>query len=107
MFHTSRFYTLFFFFFTNDSNPLYFLRGFQIVDHKACIENWTEQQVPETLLTDKDMESHVKTPKQVSLQQELDQLNIQLNNLFLKDRERERQIQAVPLHMLVNNICIH
>ncbi|XP_055016574.1 probable DNA double-strand break repair Rad50 ATPase [Boleophthalmus pectinirostris] len=65
-----------------------------IEDCKASMDNLKIPQESETPLTDlTEYQSYVSTPEQQRLQQELDQLNAQLNKLFLEDRMKERDIQ--------------
>lgn len=46
---------------------------------------------------DRQSQSIAKTSeqKQIRMQQEIDQLNVQLNNLILENREAERALQEV------------
>ncbi|KAK7919475.1 hypothetical protein WMY93_010759 [Mugilogobius chulae] len=64
------------------------------IEHcKASIEELKKPPVLEEPLTEQEYQSFLNTPKHISLQQELDQLNAQLKHLFLEDREKERDIQ--------------
>ncbi|XP_070761263.1 dynein regulatory complex protein 10 [Enoplosus armatus] len=61
----------------------------------SSLQRNNTQEAHMSLLADKQCQSHIKTSKvkQTSLQKETDQLNIQLNNLILENRQEEGVIQ--------------
>lgn len=63
---------------------------------ECSLQENNTQEVDKSLLTDKQSQPHITTSmKQTSIQQEIDQLNIQLNNFILENRQAERVLQEV------------
>lgn len=75
---------------------------------QSSLQDNMSQEAGMSFLADKQCQSHIKTSKMKhsSLQRENDQLNSQLNDLILKNREAERVIQEVSLvHLTFHSKC--
>ncbi|XP_042276761.1 dynein regulatory complex protein 10 [Thunnus maccoyii] len=70
-------------------------RNEEIKKLDTSLQESTAQEAVLSALVDKECQSHLKTSKmkQASIQQEIDQLNIQFNNVLLENRATERAIQ--------------
>ncbi len=68
-----------------------------INDFQSSLQGKNTQEAGTSLLADKQCQAHIKTSKvkQASVQREIDQLSIQLNNLILENRQAERVLQEV------------
>ncbi|XP_044052776.1 dynein regulatory complex protein 10 isoform X2 [Siniperca chuatsi] len=67
----------------------------EIKNLQSSLQRKNAQEASMSLLAGKQCQSHMKISKvkHTSIQQEIDQLNIQLNNLMLENRQAERVIQ--------------
>lgn len=70
-------------------------RNEEIKKLDTSLQESTAQEAVLSALVEKECQSHLKTSKmkQASIQQEIDQLNIQFNNVLLENRATERAIQ--------------
>ncbi|XP_029295147.1 LOW QUALITY PROTEIN: dynein regulatory complex protein 10 [Cottoperca gobio] len=66
----------------------------EIKHFQDSLKGDNSQKADTSLLAEKQCQSHMKTSKHSSKQQELDRLNSQLNKLFLESRQAERVIQV-------------